>query len=70
MKMSEFLVELKDLPTVKAVDITDYLVLQTSYNVTLDQSLDYYCNGIFVERIFLPDLELWDGVIPKVECFF
>ncbi|XP_059426209.1 uncharacterized protein LOC132160583 [Carassius carassius] len=31
MKMSEFSVELKDLPTVEAVDITNYLVLQTSY---------------------------------------
>ncbi|XP_048023246.1 uncharacterized protein LOC125253351 isoform X1 [Megalobrama amblycephala] len=27
------------------------------------------CNDIFVERI-LPDFELWDDVIPKVECFF
>ena len=26
-------------------------------------------NDIFVERI-LPDLEFWDDVIPKVECFF
>ncbi|XP_051966455.1 uncharacterized protein LOC127632032 [Xyrauchen texanus] len=31
MKMSEFSVELEDLPTVEAVDITNYLVLQTSY---------------------------------------
>ncbi|XDV36128.1 hypothetical protein PO909_005972 [Leuciscus waleckii] len=31
MKMSEFSVELKDLPTVEAVNITNYLVLQTSY---------------------------------------
>ncbi len=29
--MSEFSVELEDLPTVEAVDITNYLVLQTSY---------------------------------------
>ena len=31
MKMGEFSVELKDLLTVEAVDITNYLVLQTSY---------------------------------------
>ena len=31
MKMSEFSVDLKDLPTVEAVDITNYLVLQTSH---------------------------------------
>ncbi len=31
MKMSEFSVELEDLPTVEAVDITNYLVVQTSY---------------------------------------
>ncbi|KAM4526904.1 uncharacterized protein V3H82_001158 isoform 1-T1 [Fundulus diaphanus] len=31
MKMCEFSVDLKDLPTVEAVDITNYLVLQTSF---------------------------------------
>ena len=31
MKMSDFLTEPKDLPTIEAVDITNYLVLQTSY---------------------------------------
>ncbi|XP_057708134.1 uncharacterized protein LOC130926863 [Corythoichthys intestinalis] len=31
MKMSEFSTELRDLPAVEAVDITNYLVLQTSY---------------------------------------
>ncbi|CAL8302787.1 unnamed protein product [Arctogadus glacialis] len=31
MKMSEFSGEYKDLPTIEAVDITNYLVLQTSY---------------------------------------
>ena len=31
MKMSDFLTDPKDLPTIEAVDITNYLVLQTSY---------------------------------------
>lgn len=31
MKMSEFLTEPQDLPTIEAVDTIDYLVLQTSY---------------------------------------
>ena len=31
MKMSDFSTELKDLPTIEAVDITNCLVLQTSY---------------------------------------
>ncbi|CAI5669920.1 unnamed protein product [Oreochromis niloticus] len=31
LKMSEYTTEVKDLPTIEAVDITNYLVLQTSY---------------------------------------
>ena len=32
MKMRDFSTEPKDLPTIEAVDITNYLVLQTSYS--------------------------------------
>lgn len=52
MKMSEFSVELKDLPTVEAVDITNYLVLQTSYytrqQMKAYKSLEAY--NFFVNR--------------------
>ncbi len=52
MKMSEFSVELEDLPTVEAVDITNYLVLQTSYytrqQMKAYKSLEAY--NFFVSR--------------------
>lgn len=49
-----------------------YYQVQTQLHIVGAEYCDFVvwnCHDIFVERI-LPDFELWDDVIPKVECFF
>jgi len=44
MKRSDFLTELKDFPAIKAVDISNYLVLQTYFDLTKFGNITRYTN--------------------------